>query len=419
MLRNMDASEAGHSLLINVIQQLSLAKSMARVTELVRTAARQLADADGATFVVRDGDQCHYLDEDAITPLWKGLKFPLSTCLSGWCMMHGESVSIPDIFKDVRVPIAAYRPTFVKSLFMTPIRQINPIGAIGVYWAKPHAPSAAQAALLEALANATSVTVQNIELHQALERKVAELEAAARVKDEFLLTLSHELRTPMNSILGWSQILREETDGLSFEMREGVEAIYRNSQTEMRLITDLLDGTQCVAGRVKLLSESVDLNEIVRNAARSARVHLTERQITLKVTETAAPARLHGDADRLYQIISNLLSNASKFTANYGTIAISVTDEGRTYLLAVEDDGEGIAADLLPKVFDRFQSQSSRLTRRHGGLGLGLAIVKSLVEAHGGTVTAHSGGPGRGARFEVRLPHQIHVGQTQRLVAIS
>ena len=395
--------------LVDVIQNLSLAKSMSRVTEIVRTAARELADADGATFVVRDRDQCHYLDEDAIAPLWKGLRFPMSACVSGWCMHHRTSVSIPDIFTDYRVPIAACRPTFVKSLFMTPIRQIDPIGAIGVYWARPNAPSEQDTRALEALANATSVAVQNIELHQALERKVLELERSAEVKDQFLLTLSHELRTPMNSILGWSQILREEKSDLSFEMREGIESIYRNAQTEIRLISDLLDGTQCLVGRLKLVRESVDLNEVLRTAARSARVHLPERQITLEVEGTARPAPIDGDPDRLFQIVSNLLSNSAKFTPKRGTIRLSLADEGRHYLIAVTDDGEGISADLLPKVFDRFQSQSSQLTRAHGGLGLGLAIVKSLVEAHGGEVSAHSAGPGSGARFEVRLPHPVAV----------
>ena len=415
----MDNLRSSRDLLIDVVQELSLARSLERITEITRSAARRLAAADGATFVLRDNESCHYVDEDAIAPLWKGLKFPLTACVSGWAMLNAKSVAIPDIFADFRVPIAAYRPTFVRSLFMTPIRRIDPIGAIGVYWARSHAPSDDEINLLEALANATSVALQNVELHMDLQRKVVELERAAEAKDQFLLTLSHELRTPMNSIIGWSEILREDADQLTPEGREGIEAIHRNARVEMRLIGDLLDSTQALVGRLKLVEGPIDLGEVVRSAARTARVLAADRGITLTLRELISEAPMTGDADRLGQVLTNLLTNAAKFTPAGGQIILTIAADGPEYVITVEDDGEGIAADLLPRIFDRFQTQSDRPDRRHGGLGLGLAIVKSMVDAHGGRVRAYSAGPGQGSRFEVHLPHRTKVRGVPRLCPVD
>lgn len=397
------------NLLISAVQDLSSARSLGRVTEIVRQVARRIANADGATFVIRQDESCHYVDEDAISPLWKGLKFPLDACVSGWAMRHGESVAIGDIDKDPRVPLAAYRPTFVRSLLMVPIRKHAPIGAIGVYWAVRREPSQAETEMLAALANATAVAMENVELHQALRGKIDELERASRHKNQFLLMLSHELRTPMNSILGWSEILREHDGHLPEDVRDGLDSIHRNARTEMRLIADLLDSSQVLTGRLALDTSRIDLQTLVAEAAHSVQVQLLARDIRLKVRAAPGAAPLDGDPDRLLQVIGNLLSNAIKFTPTDGQIELCLRPEGDEYVISVTDDGEGIDPELLPHIFDRFQSQAKPMTRPHGGLGLGLSIVKSLVEAHGGWVGAGSAGPGRGARFEVRLPRPARV----------
>ncbi|MDD0842691.1 GGDEF domain-containing protein [Pseudomonas sp. Gutcm_11s] len=160
--------------LIRVVQELSMAKDVDRVAEIVRSAARELTGADGATFVLRDGQQCFYRDEDAISPLWKGQRFPLSACISGWAMLNRRSTVIPDIYADSRIPHAAYRPTFVKSLVMVPIRTLEPIGAIGTYWATPHEASEQQVMLLQALADSTSIAMENVQVYAELERRVAD-----------------------------------------------------------------------------------------------------------------------------------------------------------------------------------------------------------------------------------------------------
>lgn len=158
--------------LLHVIQELSLAATLAEVQTIVRGAVRDLAQCDGATFVLRDGDQCYYADEDAISPLWKGMRFPMEACISGWAMLHREHVVLRDIYLDERIPHAAYRPTFVRSLVMMPIRTMAPIGALGAYWADEHEATEHEVALLRALADATSLALEKVSIHEELQREV-------------------------------------------------------------------------------------------------------------------------------------------------------------------------------------------------------------------------------------------------------
>jgi hypothetical protein len=168
--------------LVVAVQELSLARSLDAVTEVVRRTARHLSGADGASFILREGDQCYYADEDAIAPLWKGRRFPVNLCISGWVMLNRCPAVIPDIYADARIPADAYRPTFVKSLAMVPIRTIAPIGAIGNYWAAQREPSEWEVKLLQALADSTAVALERIGVYAKLEERVrartAELEQA-------------------------------------------------------------------------------------------------------------------------------------------------------------------------------------------------------------------------------------------------
>lgn len=160
--------------LIRVIQQLSFARDLATIHEIVRHAARGLCGADGATFVLRENGMCYYADEDAIAPLWKGMRFPMDACISGWSMIHRRAAVISDIYADSRIPAEAYRPTFVKSLAMVPIRSLDPIGAIGVYWATRHAADAHHIRVLQALADSTAVAMENVRIYTELEQRVRE-----------------------------------------------------------------------------------------------------------------------------------------------------------------------------------------------------------------------------------------------------
>ena len=214
-----EPSLRGLERLLAVVQELSLVRTLDDVTTIVRSAARELTGADGATFVLREGDYCHYVDEDAITPLWKGRRFPMDQCVSGWAMRHREPVIIEDIAQDTRVPSEAYRPTFVKSLVMVPIRTLSPVGAIGTYWAQHRRASHEEVRLLCALADSTSIALENVGLYAMLEERVrqrtaaleaseAELAAkndallrAQRQREEMAALLVHDLKSPASGIL--------------------------------------------------------------------------------------------------------------------------------------------------------------------------------------------------------------------------
>ena len=229
----------------------------------------------------------------------------------------------------------------------------------------------------------------------------AEAEAANRLKDEFLATLSHEMRTPLNAILGWTSMLTHgQVD--PGRMPRVFEALDRNAQSQAQLIADVLDVSRIVTGKLQLQVETVDICDLVAQATDSVRAAAAAKDIQLSIAETPR-CFVRGDAGRLQQVVWNLLSNAIKFTPSGGSIRISVTRNERDVSVSVADTGAGIAAEFLPHVFDRFRQADQTSTRTHGGLGLGLSIVKHLVELHGGAVSASSDGPGRGACFTVSL----------------
>jgi GAF domain-containing protein len=195
-------------LLVETVQKLSLARDIEAITSIVRTTARKLTGADGATFVLRDRDLCYYADEDAIEPLWKGQRFPMSACISGWAMNNKRSVLIPDIYSDDRVPIEAYRPTFVKSLAMVPIRAIDPIGAIGNYWAKQHTPTVMEMELLQSLADIASVSIENVYSYN-------ELKAQNKQLYDIAFLQAHQVRGPLAQIKGLYNLFNFQDAGHS------------------------------------------------------------------------------------------------------------------------------------------------------------------------------------------------------------
>jgi diguanylate cyclase (GGDEF)-like protein len=181
----------GMERLVKAVRDLSMARDMPAIQNIIRSAAREMTGADGATFVLRDGNFCHYVDENAISPLWKGKRFPMEACISGWAMLNRRTAVIEDIYKDSRIPADAYRPTFVKSLAMVPIRTAVPVGAIGNYWARPYRPTAEEVTLLETLADTTAIAIENVQAYLKLEERVrqrtAELQTALQKIDRLSL----------------------------------------------------------------------------------------------------------------------------------------------------------------------------------------------------------------------------------------
>jgi signal transduction histidine kinase/ActR/RegA family two-component response regulator len=227
--------------------------------------------------------------------------------------------------------------------------------------------------------------------------------AALRAKDEFLATLSHELRTPLTPILGWAKLLRQKpASGEALD--RALSVIERNALAEAQLIDDVLDTARIAGGKLTLAAEIVDLGAVAREAADVVRLSAEARGVALEVSVAPDAPAVLGDPRRLSQVVWNLVSNAVKFTPRGGHVQLEVTREDAKARIRVTDDGEGIRADMLPHLFERFWQADASPARRHGGLGLGLAIVKELVALHGGAVGAHSDGLGRGAVFTVTLP---------------
>ena len=240
---------------------------------------------------------------------------------------------------------------------------------------------------------------------QQLARSIAE--NALRAKDEFLSTLSHEIRTPLNAVLGWARILiaRDEIDRNLLD--RALRVIERNASAQARMIDDMLDMARIVAGKVRLEVQPVDLLSVVLAAVDVVMPSANVKQIAICTHLDPTVPRVLGDHDRLQQVVWNLLSNAVKFTESGGSIEVRLEQAGRSVAIIVRDSGQGISADFLPYLFERFRQHDPSSSRRHGGLGLGLALVRELVELHGGTVSVVSDGPNQGSTFTVSLPTAV------------
>jgi len=230
-----------------------------------------------------------------------------------------------------------------------------------------------------------------------------EAERANRLKDEFLATISHELRNPLNAIMGWAHMLRRGKLTTANAER-AVETIYRNAKSQAQLIADLLDVSRIISGKLRLDVRQVDLIAIISAAIDSIRPAADAKSIRLQTMLDPAAGPISGDADRLQQIVWNLLSNAVKFTPKGGRIQVRLQRIDSHVEIVVSDSGVGISKEFLPYVFDRFRQADASTTRIHGGLGLGLSIVHQLVDLHGGVVSVQSEGEEKGATFTISLP---------------
>ncbi|PSR17612.1 hybrid sensor histidine kinase/response regulator [filamentous cyanobacterium CCP3] len=259
-----------------------------------------------------------------------------------------------------------------------------------------------------AIGGFTEITVlkqSEREREQLLQReRVAreEAEQANRLKDQFLAVLSHELRSPLNPILGWSKLLQTRSFD-SEKTKRALATIERNAQLQAQLVDDLLDLARILRGKLHLTPMAINLAGVVEAALETVKTAAGAKSIALQL-DLDRTVRVAGDAARLQQIVGNLLSNAVKFTPENGQITVILRSRHDQAEISVQDTGIGISPDFLPHLFESFRQEDISITRKHGGLGLGLAIVRQLVEIHSGTITAHSPGEGQGATFSVRLP---------------
>jgi signal transduction histidine kinase len=398
----LDTSASGK--LIVAIQELSLARDLGRIMEIVRRVARQLTGSDGATFVLRDGDKCHYADEDAIEPLWKGKRFPLAACISGWVMLNREAAVIEDIYQDPRIPVEAYRPTFVRSLVMVPIRKESPIAAIGNYWARPHRATDEELRLLQALADSTSVAMENVAVHAELERRVElrtrELEVANRELESFAYSVSHDLQSPLRAMLGYGAMLRDDYGDML--PKEGLAYLAQMKEAGNRmgtLIQDILKLARLPEGCAE--KSEVDLSVMAREVSDRLAAEHAQRTVRVEVQEGGVALC---DAGLMRIVLENLLGNAWKFTARAREprIEFGFADGpgGREFF--VRDNGAGFDSRHVRRLFNPFQRLHAQ--GEFSGSGIGLATVRRIVVKHGGEVRA-VGRVNEGATFFFTLPN--------------
>ncbi len=376
--------------LIRAVQELSLARDLDTVMKIVKTVSREIADADGATFVLREGDFCYYADEDGIAPLFKGGRFPMEICISGYAMKHKEQVIIEDIYSDPRIPESIYRPTFVQSLVMVPIRTIDPIGAIGTYWASHHVPDKEEVAALQALADVTAVTMENIKVYAEMEQRVkqrtVELEEMNKELESFSYSVSHDLRAPLRAINGYMEMLVEDhAVELSDEARRLTSRVLENAQGMSQLINSLLSFFKM--GKSELEKTQVSMADLVPEICNDLKEHEKDREIQISIKELPP---VSADSALMRQVWQNLISNAVKYTGKKKQAFIEIGSERKDQKISyyVKDNGAGFDMNYYDRLFGVFQRLHSH--REFEGSGIGLATVEKIIKKHGGRVWASS-----------------------------
>jgi PAS domain S-box-containing protein len=358
------------------------------------------------------------VEEDGVMRFkaWRGLSDQYREAVEGhfpWA--SGEEpkpVLIPDASTaDLGDLTALILPEGIQSLAFVPLMgERHLIGNFMVYFNEPHVFTEAELSLLHTISYHASAAIErriaeNDRL-RFLERERqarSEAEEANRLKDEFLAVVSHEIRTPLNAITGWCHLLKSgklDEDGVS----RALDTITRNARSQAQLIDDILDVSRIITGKFHLQKTAVLLQQVIQAAVDSVRPSAEEKRIEFSVRFASRSISTLGEAVRLQQVVSNVLSNAVKFSSTGGLIDIVLEQDGSSARIVISDSGQGISPEFLPHVFERFRQADGSATRKHGGLGLGLAITKHILELHNGSISIHSDGIGHGTCVTVQLP---------------
>lgn len=385
----------GYERLVSAVRELSLARDLRAIMRIARRVARELTGAAGATFVLREGDLCHYADEDAIGPLLKGQKFPMRRCIGGWAMLHRQPAVVSDIYADPRISLASYESTFVRSMVMVPIRAMDPIGAIGAYWAERRVPDPRAVRLMQALADTTAVALENVRIYAELEARVQERTAEL---EAFGYAVSHDLRAPLRHIAAFASILLDDPRAQVNEFaRHGLGHVKSASTRMGEMMDALLELSRTSQAPVR--RQWVDLAQLGREIAAIC------NETAARAVQFIAPESLPAEGDpRLLRVaLQNLLGNAWKFSGKQDAPRVELgvqAQPGAQRVYFVQDNGVGFdesAASSLFGVFKRLHRQED-----FPGNGVGLASVQRIVKKHGGAIWA-SGKPGQGATFYFTL----------------
>jgi PAS domain S-box-containing protein len=348
----------------------------------------------------------HFGNEMDITSEWRRFPLTIATPLTD-AVRTGQPVWEETLEERIaRYPHLAKNYVQVKHPFWISLPLVvegQAVGGISVAFAQLPQLEPDDRAFMLSLAQQCAQAIARAQLYEAEQRARSQAEAANRMKDEFLAVLSHELRTPMNPILGWSRLLQRGNLDAS-KTAIALETIERNAKLQVQLIEDLLDTSRILQGKLTLNRCPVSPASIIGAAIDTVRLQAEAKLIQIQTQIAAEVGLVLGDVARLQQVIWNLLSNAVKFTPKQGQIEIQLAAVGGQVQIQVKDTGKGISAEFLPFVFDTFRQADSSTTRTFGGLGLGLAIAHNIIELHGGTIHAESAGEGQGATFIVKLP---------------
>ncbi|MBL7544770.1 MAG: GAF domain-containing sensor histidine kinase [Bdellovibrionaceae bacterium] len=390
-------------ILTTAFEKLSLSSDLVSITSIVAETARLLSGADGTTFVLRDKDLCYYVDENSISPLWKGQRFPMANCISGWSMIHQQPVMIPDIYEDNRIPHDAYRPTFVKSLCMIPIRIENPLGAIGNYWSQGYIPSEDEVKSLQVLANSTAIALENLELRMVLTNQndySKDLQSRNNELEIALNAMAHDLRTPVAGMTGLAELLRIRLgDHIDPESNDFLKAIMDTGRQTANQIEQMLSLYRATSGIIS--KQELDLSKITNELVNVLRPEYANRAVQFNIEPHLMA---YADAPLVRIVMGNLLSNALKYSSKKPLSQIDVglhKHDNQYNTFYVRDNGDGFDPGKANKLFQpmsRLHSQTE-----FAGTGLGLASVAKIVEVHGGRCHAE-GKPFEGATFYFSLP---------------
>ncbi|MFN6946920.1 MAG: sensor histidine kinase, partial [Cytophagaceae bacterium] len=333
-------------LFVNTVQELSMARDIETIMQIVRTTARELTGADGATFILREDNQCYYADEDAISPLWKGSRFPMKNCISGWAMINKKPAIIEDIFADERIPAEAYRPTFVKSLAMVPIRTMDPIGAIGNYWAKTHHPTTEEVELLQALADITAVSIENVYIYNELDNKLKErtkmlkhLSEQNQQLEDYCQIISHNLRAPLSNLALLADIIKESNS--TEEKLLVLEKLSPITDFLYKTFEELVESTQ-VRMDYSISKDQVDLNAVTNTIIETLQGEIINSNANIQCDFTEMPV-INYPKKYAESLLFNLISNAIKYHSpkRIPQINIRSFEEDNWVCLEIKDNGLG------------------------------------------------------------------------------
>lgn len=396
--RNNPATERLTSLAA-AVERLSAADDMDGIIEAVRKCARAISGADGVTFVLRDNDKCHYVEEDAVGPLWKGRRFPLTACISGWCMLNNQVVAIPDIYVDDRIPHDAYRPTFVKSLLMVPVRAKQPIAAIGSYWSEIREFDETEVALLEALSRSTAAAISAVQARERQARLQAELAHYGRMSEmaQMVSAFAHELNQPLTAANNYLRAATriQQSEGGSEKLTE----LIAKADGQFTRAADIIKRIRGFAAKKEPSESTEEIAPMIAEAAELALLDPRHKGVELQLDVEPDLPRVTIDRVQIMQVLLNLIRNAFEAMEQSAVRRVTVTAARADGMveIAVADTGPGLAPEVAARLFQPF------VTTKDAGMGVGLSICRTLVESQGGRLWYQEALQG-GAEFRFTVP---------------